>query len=107
MAAAATAKNDNNGRPQKNCDLDTCSISTTVPCTRGSRASSHISIPGLDWDSQVLENCRQFSTPSNFVVSTDGCNCLQISSPREINLSTAYKMTTTSVPSSLLSLFSG
>ena len=54
-SAIGKAKNDNNRQTveQKNCDLDTCSISTTVPCTRGSRASSHISIPGLDWDSQV------------------------------------------------------
>ena len=56
-SAIGKAKNDNNYSrqtvEQKNCDLDTCSISTTVPCTRGSRASSHISIPGLDWDSQV------------------------------------------------------
>ena len=68
FAAAAAANvvtstnNDNNKLNNKSCDPDTCSIiesiSTNVPCTKGgggggSRTSSHISIPGLDWDSQV------------------------------------------------------
>ena len=61
VAAAAAANvvtstnNDNNKiSNNKSCDPDTCSISTNIPCTKGgSRTSSHISIPGLDWDSQV------------------------------------------------------
>ena len=49
----ALNKNDEPGI-KTSCDPDTCSISTTtVACTKGSRASSQISLPGLDWDSQV------------------------------------------------------
>ena len=69
-SAIGKAKNDNNYSrqtvEQKNCDLDTCSISTTVPCTRGSRASSHISIPGLDWDSQVNWSKSNFGLLGDF-----------------------------------------
>ena len=55
VAAAAShdTLNKNEAGFKSSCDPDTCSISTTVPCNKGSRASSHISIPGLDWDSQV------------------------------------------------------
>ena len=57
-AAKATEIPNSNNKNNKLCDLDTCSVSTTVniPCTKnGSRTSSHISLPGLDWDSQVSQ----------------------------------------------------
>ena len=56
-AASNDALNKNEPGIKTSCDPDTCSISTTtVACTKGSRASSQISLPGLDWDSQVC-NC--------------------------------------------------
>ena len=57
VAAAASHETLNKNEAEgikPSCDQDTCSISTTVAVTKGSRASSHVSIPGLDWDSQVL-----------------------------------------------------
>ena len=61
LMAAAAINGINNSKQvdpvNKSCDPDTCSISTNIPnTTRGSRASSHLSIPGLDWDSQVIPN---------------------------------------------------
>ena len=53
-AASHDSLNKNEPGIKASCDPDTCSISTTtVACTKGSRASSQISLPGLDWDSQV------------------------------------------------------
>ena len=60
-AVANVSGNDNTKSEIKTCDLDTCSVSTTVPCTKGSRTSSHISLPGLDWDAQV----KTFFRPTN------------------------------------------